>query len=96
VAANEMVAELMGVSFAIFEMQKMQFMMEHTHIMAIPTAYPLPKFTRRYPVAQEGLNLIRGHEQSIDGAQIIALVAPVKMYDACSNRSCVGRSLHFG
>jgi hypothetical protein len=27
-------------------MQKMQFMMKHAHIMAIPMAYPIPKFNQ--------------------------------------------------
>ena len=51
VAANKVVAEPTNVSFAIFvvfDMQNMQLMIKHTHIMAIPTAHPLPKFNRWY------------------------------------------------
>jgi hypothetical protein len=79
------VAELTRLSFTIFDMQKMQFMMKHTHIMAFPTAYPIPKFNQQYLVAQERLNLNLGHEQSVGSLKTIAISLAVKMDDACSN-----------
>ena len=59
VAANEAVEEpkLTNVSFAIFivfDMQKMQFMMEYTHIMAIPTAHSRLQLNWRHAEAEEG------------------------------------------
>jgi hypothetical protein len=70
-------------------MQKMQFMMKHTRIMAFPTAYPIPKFNQQYLVAQERLNLNLGHEQSVGSLKTIAISLALKMDDACSNHGRV-------
>jgi hypothetical protein len=41
-----------NVSLTIFDTKNMQLMIKHTHIMAIPTAHPLPKFNRGYEEAE--------------------------------------------